>query len=121
MIIVHTRAAILLLLLFTALPGILHPVLIIANDVAKYFAIIPAAFAATCPALAELNIMHLGTPESATLSSAIFNTLIIAAMTPLALRGIRYRPLSAVSLLRRHLVIYGGRRVYAPFCGDKGD
>ena len=73
----------------------------IANDVAKYFAIIPAAFAATYPALHALNIMRLATPQSAILSAVIFNALIIVALIPLALRGVRYRPIGAAALLRQ--------------------
>jgi len=91
----------------------------IANDVAKYFAIIPAAFATTYPALAVLNIMHLATPESAILSAVIFNALIIPALIPLALRGVRYRPLGAAAVLRRHLWIYGVGGVLLPFPGIK--
>ncbi|HEX4750653.1 MAG TPA: potassium-transporting ATPase subunit KdpB [Bryobacteraceae bacterium] len=89
----------------------------IANDVAKYFAIIPAMFAVTYPALNKLNIMHLHTPESAILAAVIFNALIIIALVPLALRGVRYRPLSAAALLRRNLVIYGFGGIIAPFPG----
>jgi K+-transporting ATPase ATPase B chain len=91
----------------------------IANDVAKYFAIIPAAFATTYPALNALNIMKLSTPESAILSAVIFNALIIVALIPLALKGVKYRPISAVHLLRRHLLIYGVGGVIAPFAGIK--
>ncbi len=91
----------------------------IANDVAKYFAIIPAAFATTYPALGALNIMRLASPESAILSAVIFNALIIVALVPLALRGVRYSPLSAVHLLRRHLLIYGVGGLIAPFIGIK--
>jgi K+-transporting ATPase ATPase B chain len=91
----------------------------IANDVAKYFAIIPAAFATTYPALNALNIMHLATPESAILSAVIFNALIIVALIPLALKGVKYRPVSAVQLLRRHLLIYGAGGIIAPFIGIK--
>ncbi|MFI5210410.1 MAG: HAD-IC family P-type ATPase, partial [Gemmatimonadales bacterium] len=90
-----------------------------ANDVAKYFAIIPAAFASTYPVLGVLNVMHLATPKSAVLSAVIFNALIIVILIPLALRGIRYRPLGAASLLRRNLVIYGLGGVLAPFVGIK--
>jgi len=90
-----------------------------ANDVAKYFAIIPAAFASTYPALGVLNVMHLATPQSAVLSAVIFNALIIVILIPLALRGIRYRPLGAASLLRRNLVVYGVGGVLAPFAGIK--
>jgi K+-transporting ATPase ATPase B chain len=91
----------------------------IANDVAKYFAIIPAAFATTYPVLNMLNIMKLATPESAILSAVIFNALIIVALIPLALKGVKYRPISAVQLLRRHLLIYGVGGVIAPFIGIK--
>ena len=91
----------------------------IANDVAKYFAIIPAAFATTYPALGALNIMGLATPESAILSAVIFNALIIVALIPLALRGVKYRPTSAINLLRRHLFIYGVGGLLAPFVGIK--
>jgi K+-transporting ATPase ATPase B chain len=91
----------------------------IANDVAKYFAIIPAAFATTYPVLDALNIMHLATPESAILSAVIFNALIIIALVPLALRGVNYRPLSAVELLRRHLLLYGVGGLLTPFAGIK--
>jgi K+-transporting ATPase ATPase B chain len=89
----------------------------IANDVAKYFAIIPAMFMATYPALASLNIMGLHTPQSAVLSAVIFNALIIIALVPLALRGVKYRPLDAASLLRRNLLIYGIGGIIAPFPG----
>ena len=91
----------------------------IANDVAKYFAIIPAAFATTYPVLNKLNIMHLATPESAILSAVIFNALIIVALIPLALKGVKYRQVSAVHLLRRHLLIYGVGGLIAPFIGIK--
>jgi K+-transporting ATPase ATPase B chain len=91
----------------------------IANDVAKYFAIIPAAFATTYPALGALNVMGLATPESAILSAVIFNALIIVALIPLALKGVKYRPVSAVKLLRRHLLIYGVGGLVAPFAGIK--
>ena len=91
----------------------------IANDVAKYFAIIPAAFATTYPALNALNVMRLATPQSAVLSAVIFNALIIVALIPLALRGIRYRPIGAGPLLRRHLLIYGLGGVVLPFIGIK--
>jgi potassium-transporting ATPase ATP-binding subunit len=89
----------------------------IANDVAKYFAIIPAMFMATYPVLAKLNIMHLHTPQSAVLSAVIFNALIIIALVPLALRGVRYRPQGAARLLRRNLLIYGIGGIIAPFPG----
>ncbi len=91
----------------------------IANDVAKYFAIIPAAFATTYPVLNALNIMKLATPESAIMSAVIFNALIIVALIPLALKGVKYRAVSAVHLLRRHLLIYGVGGVIAPFVGIK--
>jgi len=87
----------------------------IANDVAKYFAIIPAAFATTYPALNALNIMHLATPESAILSAVIFNALIIIALIPLALKGVRYRALGAGAVLRRNLWIYGVGGILIPF------
>jgi len=91
----------------------------IANDVAKYFAIIPAAFAATYPQLNTLNIMHLATPTSAILSAVIFNALIIIALIPLALRGVQFRPLDAATLLRRNLLIYGLGGLILPFIGIK--
>ena len=91
----------------------------IANDVAKYFAIIPAMFAGILPALDQLNIMNLATPESAILSAVIFNALIIVALVPLALRGVRYRPIGADGLLRRNLLIYGLGGIIVPFIGIK--
>ena len=91
----------------------------IANDVAKYFAIIPAMFLATFPVLGALNIMGLRTPQSAILSAVIFNALIIVALVPLALRGIHYRPEGAAALLRRNLLIYGVGGVIVPFIGIK--
>jgi potassium-transporting ATPase ATP-binding subunit len=91
----------------------------IANDVAKYFAIIPAMFAGTFPVLNALNIMHLRTPESAVLSAVIFNAIIIVALIPLALRGVKYRALSAAILLRRNLLIYGLGGIIIPFIGIK--
>jgi potassium-transporting ATPase ATP-binding subunit len=91
----------------------------IANDVAKYFAIIPAMFAATFPVLNALNIMHLKTPQSAILSAVIFNALIIIALIPLALKGIQYRAMGAAALLRRNLLIYGVGGIVAPFVGIK--
>ncbi len=91
----------------------------IANDVAKYFAIIPAAFATTYPVLNALNIMRLATPESAILSAVIFNALIIIALIPLALKGVRYRPIGAAAVLRRHLWVYGVGGVIVPFPGIK--
>ena len=91
----------------------------IANDVAKYFAIIPAMFMATFPALQALNVMRLHSPQSAILSSVIFNALIIVALIPLALRGVRYRPAAAGVVLRRNLVIYGVGGLLVPFAGIK--
>jgi K+-transporting ATPase ATPase B chain len=91
----------------------------IANDVAKYFAIIPAAFATTYPALNLLNVMHLATPQSAIMSAVIFNALIIIALIPLALRGIKYRAIGASHLLRDHLLIYGVGGIVVPFAGIK--
>jgi len=89
----------------------------IANDVAKYFAIIPAMFMGTYPALGYLNIMHLHSPQSAVLAAVIFNALIIIALVPLALRGVKYRPQGAAALLRRNLMIYGIGGIIAPFPG----
>jgi K+-transporting ATPase ATPase B chain len=91
----------------------------IANDVAKYFAIIPALFLATYPQLQALNIMRLSTPQSAILSAVIFNALVIVALVPLALRGVQYRPLGAGRILRRNLLIYGLGGVVIPFIGIK--
>jgi K+-transporting ATPase ATPase B chain len=91
----------------------------IANDVAKYFAIIPAAFASTYPALNALNIMHLATPRSAILSAVIFNALIIIFLIPLALKGVRYRATGAGELLRRNLLVYGVTGLIVPFVGIK--
>ena len=91
----------------------------VANDVAKYFAIIPAMFAVAFPQLEVLNVMRLRTPESAILSAVIFNALIIIALIPLALRGVRYRPLGAAALLRQNLLVYGLGGVVAPFLGIK--
>jgi K+-transporting ATPase ATPase B chain len=91
----------------------------IANDVAKYFAIIPAAFATTYPVLGTLNVMHLATPASAILSAVIFNALIIIVLVPLALRGITYRAVGASKLLRDHLLVYGLGGLVAPFVGIK--
>ena len=91
----------------------------IANDIAKYFAIIPAMFVVLFPGLDALNIMDLGSPRSAMLSAVIFNALIILALIPLALRGVRYRPSSAAALLRRNLLVYGVGGVIAPFIGIK--
>lgn len=91
----------------------------IANDIAKYFAIIPAAFATTYPQLNALNVMHLATPASAIMSAVIFNALIIVLLIPLALKGVRYRPLGAASLLRRNLLVYGLGGILVPFAGIK--
>ena len=91
----------------------------IANDVAKYFAIIPAMFLAFYPQLQALNIMHLATPQSAILSAIIFNALIIIALIPLALKGVAYRPIGAGPLLRRNLLIYGLGGIIIPFIGIK--
>ena len=91
----------------------------IANDVAKYFAIIPAAFATTYPQLNALNVMHLASPFSAILAAVIFNALIIVALIPLALKGVKYRPLGAAVLLRRNLLVYGLGGILIPFVGIK--
>ncbi|NMM02445.1 potassium-transporting ATPase subunit KdpB [Paraburkholderia sp. RP-4-7] len=91
----------------------------IANDVAKYFAIIPAAFATTYPALNALNVMHLATPASAIMSAVIFNALIIVLLIPLALKGVKYRALGAAILLRRNLLVYGLGGIIVPFIGIK--
>src|SRR5207253_3043337 len=91
----------------------------IANDVSKYFAIIPAAFASTYPVLTRLNIMHLATPASAILSAVIFNALIIIALIPLALRGVKYRAVGAARLLRDNLLVYGLGGLLIPFVGIK--
>jgi potassium-transporting ATPase ATP-binding subunit len=91
----------------------------IANDVAKYFAIIPAMFLAFYPQLQALNIMRLATPESAILSAIIFNALIIVALIPLALRGVAYRPIGAGPLLQRNLLFYGVGGLILPFVGIK--
>jgi len=91
----------------------------IANDVAKYFAILPAAFAGMYPSLAALNIMGLATPQSAVLSAVIFNALIIVALIPLALKGVRYRPMSAAAVLRHNLLVYGAGGLVIPFIGIK--
>jgi K+-transporting ATPase ATPase B chain len=89
----------------------------VANDVAKYFAIVPAMFVVAYPQLNALNIMHLASPRSAVLSAVIFNALVIVALIPLALRGVRYRPTSAAALLRRNLLIYGLGGIVTPFIG----
>jgi K+-transporting ATPase ATPase B chain len=91
----------------------------ISNDIAKYFAIIPAMFAGAFPVLNKLNVMHLHNPESAILSAVIFNALIIVALIPLALRGVSYRPMSAAALLQRNLLVYGVGGIVAPFIGIK--
>jgi len=91
----------------------------IANDVAKYFAIIPAAFATTYPQLNALNVMHLASPTSAILSAVIFNALIIVVLIPLALKGVKYRALGAATLLRRNLLVYGLGGIIVPFIGIK--
>ena len=91
----------------------------IANDVAKYFAIVPALFIASIPSLQALNVMHLHSPESAILSAVIFNALIIPLLIPLALRGVTYKPIGASALLRRNLFIYGLGGMIAPFIGIK--
>jgi K+-transporting ATPase ATPase B chain len=89
----------------------------LANDLAKYFAILPAMFVGLFPQLAALNVMHLATPESAILSAVVFNALVIVALIPLALRGVRFRPSSADRLLRRNLLVYGLGGVVVPFVG----
>jgi K+-transporting ATPase ATPase B chain len=91
----------------------------IANDVAKYFAIIPAMFFVALPELNALNVMQLHSPNSAVLSAVIFNALVIIALVPLALRGVRYRPIGASALLRNNLLIYGLGGIIAPFIGIK--
>ena len=91
----------------------------VANDIAKYFAIIPAAFIATYPQLSALNIMHLASPNSAVLSAVIFNALIIVVLIPLALKGVKYRALGASVLLRRNLLVYGLGGIVVPFIGIK--
>ena len=91
----------------------------IANDVAKYFAIIPAMFAGVIPALNRINVMHLASPHSAILSAVIFNALIIVALIPLALRGVKFKATGAAALLRRNILIYGAGGLVAPFVGIK--
>ncbi|MEP6660896.1 MAG: potassium-transporting ATPase subunit B, partial [Acidimicrobiales bacterium] len=91
----------------------------IANDVAKYFAIIPAMFSGVIPALDKLNVMRLATPRSAILSAVIFNALIIVALIPLALRGVKFIAESAAAVLRRNLLLYGVGGIVAPFAGIK--
>ena len=91
----------------------------IANDVAKYFAIVPALFVAALPALQVLDVMGLGSPTSAILSAVIFNALVMPALIPVALRGVRYRPVGADALLRRNLLVYGLGGLVVPFVGIK--
>lgn len=91
----------------------------IANDVAKYFAILPAAFASTYPTLKALDVMGLSSPSSAILAAVIFNALIIVALVPLALRGVKYRPVGAAQLLRDNLLVYGLGGLVVPFLGIK--
>jgi K+-transporting ATPase ATPase B chain len=91
----------------------------IANDVAKYFAIIPAAFATTYPQLAPLDVMRLTSPSSAILSAVIFNAIVIVFLIPLALKGVRYRAAPAAELLRRNVLIYGVGGLIVPFIGIK--
>jgi K+-transporting ATPase ATPase B chain len=91
----------------------------IANDVAKYFAIIPAMFAGVFPQLDRLNVMDLASSRSAILSAVVFNALIIVALIPLALRGVRFRPLGAAAVLRRNLLVYGAGGLVTPFIGIK--
>jgi potassium-transporting ATPase ATP-binding subunit len=91
----------------------------ISNDIAKYFAIVPAAFVGTYPALGALNVMHLATPQSAILSAVIFNALIIVGLIPLALRGVAYKPAGAATVLRDNLILYGGGGLIVPFVGIK--
>ena len=91
----------------------------IANDIAKYFAIVPAAFVATYPQLDALNLMRLTSPASAILSAVIFNAIIIIFLIPLALKGVKYRPVGAAALLRRNLLVYGLGGIITPFIGIK--
>jgi K+-transporting ATPase ATPase B chain len=91
----------------------------IANDVAKYFAIIPAIFMTALPQLAVLNVMQLATPQSAILSAVIFNALVIPGLIPIAIRGVRYRPVGAAALLQRNLLIFGFGGLVLPFVGIK--
>jgi K+-transporting ATPase ATPase B chain len=91
----------------------------LANDVSKYFAILPALFAATLPAMATLNVMHLSSPRNAVLAALIFNALVIPALIPLALRGVRFRPATATALLRRNMLVYGLGGVLLPFAAIK--
>src|SRR3546814_19651234 len=91
----------------------------VANDVAKYFAVIPAIFVAIYPQLGVLNVMGLSSPQSAVLSAIMFNALIIPALVPLALGGVRYRPMAAGPLLARNLSVFGPGGLVAPFAGDR--
>jgi potassium-transporting ATPase ATP-binding subunit len=91
----------------------------ISNDIAKYFAIIPAAFVGTYPQLKALDVMHLASPNSAIMSAVIFNALIIVFLIPLALKGVRYRAIGATALLRRNLLVYGLGGLFLPFIGIK--
>lgn len=91
----------------------------IANDIAKYFAILPAVFVASIPQMKSIDILHLHSPASAILSALIFNAVIIPLLIPLAMRGVRYQPMSSEKLLRRNMLIYGGGGVIAPFIGIK--
>ena len=124
----HIRPAIVMILTMTVITGLIYPLLMtrgalttfsIANDVAKYFAMIPAMFIAFYPQLEALNIMRLHSTQSAILSAIIFNALIIVALIPLALKGIPYRAIGAAALLRRNLLIYGLGGIVAPFVGIK--
>jgi K+-transporting ATPase ATPase B chain len=92
----------------------------VANDVAKYFAIVPAAFVSTYPQLDALNVMRLASPESAILSAVVFNALIIVLLIPLALKGVAYRAVGAAALLRRNVLLYGVGGLIVPFVGIKG-
>jgi K+-transporting ATPase ATPase B chain len=91
----------------------------IANDVAKYFAILPALFVGVFPQIAPLNVMNLASPNSAILSAVIFNAIIIVLLIPLALRGVKYRPMGAAALFRRSMLLYGVGGIIAPFVGIK--
>lgn len=91
----------------------------LANDVSKYFAILPALFAAAIPSMAALNVMQLSSPRNAVLAALVFNALIIPALIPLALRGVRFRPAGATALLRRNMLVYGVGGVLLPFAGIK--
>lgn len=91
----------------------------LANDVSKYFAILPALFAAAIPQMAALNVMQLSSPANAVLAALVFNALIIPALIPLALKGVRFKPASSVALLRRNMLVYGAGGVLLPFAGIK--